>query len=210
MTPDTATVLTTLALYLAVVVSPGPSFALVSRTAAAGERRAAFGATLGLAVGATFYAVLTMTGMAVVLSRIGGLAQALQIAGGLYLVYLGVRTWLDAGAPLRAGDAAEGADTSDFGTGAWRGLLMCLSNPKAIAFFVGLYAAAVPPDTALWAKGAILLGAFAIEVAWYGAVTLLLSGRQVRRLYERWRRLFERAMGVMLAAFGLRLILSER
>jgi threonine/homoserine/homoserine lactone efflux protein len=209
LTQGAITVLTTLALYLAVVVSPGPSFALVSRTAA-GERRAALGVTLGLAVGGAFYAVLTMTGMALVLSRIGGLAQALQIAGGLYLIYLGVRTWLDASAPLGAADAGEGADASGFGTGARRGLLMCLSNPKAIAFFVGLYAAAVPPDTAFWAKGAILLGAFTIEVAWYGTVTLVLSGRQVRRLYQRWRRLFERTMGVILAVFGLRLVLSER
>lgn len=85
MTQDFATVLATLALYLAIVVSPGPSFALISRMAVAGERRAALGATLGLAAGATVYAVLTMTGLAVVLGQIGWLARALQVAGGGYL-----------------------------------------------------------------------------------------------------------------------------
>ena len=208
MSHDITTVVTTLVLYLAIVVSPGPSFALISRMAVAGERRAALGATLGLAAGGAFYALLTMTGMAVVISRIGGLAQALQIAGGAYLIYLGVRTWLNASASPRI--AAEDGDASNFAAGTRRGLLMCLSNPKAITFFIGLYAAAIPPDTALWAKAAILLGAFAIEIVWYGLVTLLLSGRSVQVWYGRWRAPFERGMGAILAAFGVRLIVWER
>lgn len=207
MTQDAATVLTTLALYLAIVVSPGPSFALISRTAVAGERRAALGGALGLAVGATVYAILTMTGLAVVLSRIGWLTRALQLAGGAYLIYLGIRTWLDASAPLRATVGDGGV--SDFMTGARRGFLMCLSNPKAIAFFVGLYAAAIPTDTALWAKGAILAGAFVIELGWYGAVALVLSGRHVRGMYERGRKPFERVMSTILTAFGVRLLLER-
>ena len=208
MSHDVTTVLATLLLYLAIVVSPGPSFALVSRMAVAGERRAAYGATLGLAAGGAFYAVLTMTGMAVVVSQIGGLAQALQIAGGAYLVYLGVRTWLDASAPLLGTTADERA--SSFGKGLRRGFIMCLSNPKAIAFFVGLYAAAIPVGTGLWAKAAILVGAFLIEVVWYGLVTLMLSGRSVRALYERLRTPFERGMAVILAGFGVRLIVFGR
>lgn len=207
MTQDFATVLATLALYLAVVVSPGPSFALISRMAVAGERRAALGATLGLAAGATVYAVLTMTGLAVVLGQIGWLTRALQVAGGVYLIYLGIRTWLDAGVPLRP--AAAGADASDFVTGARWGFIMCLSNPKAIAFFVGLYAAAIPSGTAIWAKGTILAGAFAIELGWYGAVTLVLSGRRMRGLYERGRKPFERVMSAVLAAFGVGLLLER-
>ncbi len=207
MGQDAATVLTALALYLAIVVSPGPSFALVSRMSVAGERRAALGAALGLAVGATVYAVLTMTGLAVVLARVGWLARALQVAGGAYLIYLGIRTWMDSSAPLRA--TAGRGDPSEFATGARRGFLMCLSNPKAIAFFVGLYAAAIPLGTALWAKGAILAGAFVLEVAWYGTVALVLSGRHVRGLYERGRKPFERVMGTILAAFGVRLLLSR-
>ena len=207
MGQDAATVLTTLALYGAIVVSPGPSFALVSRMSVAGERRAAIGAALGLAMGATVYAVLTMTGLAAVLARVGWLARALQVTGGAYLIYLGVRTWLDASVLLRV--TVGHGDTSGLATGARRGFLMCLSNPKAIVFFVGLYAAAIPLGTALWAKSAILAGAFALEVAWYGTVALILSGRHVRRLYERGRKPFERMMGVVLAAFGVRLLLSK-
>jgi threonine/homoserine/homoserine lactone efflux protein len=207
MTNDHGVVFTTLALYLAVVVSPGPSFALVSRMAAAGERRAALGATVGLAGGATVYAVLTMAGLAVVLAEIGWLAWMLQVGGGAYLLHLGIRTWRGVERPLQAPDAA--GDVSSAVRGVWRGFVMSLSNPKAIAFFVGLYAAAVPTGTATWAKVAILAGGFAIEIGWYGLVTLLLSGRQVRSLYMRGRGVIERAVGALLVVVGCRLILEK-
>lgn len=206
MSKDVATVIATLSIYLAIVVSPGPSFALVSRMAAAGERRAAFGATFGLATAATFYAILTMAGLAVVLAQIGWLARAVQFAGGAYLIWLGIQTWRSASMPLRSSGME---DASSFTQGLRRGAIMCLSNPKAIAFFVGLYAAAVPPDTALWAKGAILAGAFAIEIWWYGSMTLLFSGQQMRRFYERTRKYLERGIGLILTGFGMRLLFGK-
>ena len=89
------------------------------------------------------------------------------------------------------------------------GIIVNLTNPKVIAFFVGLYAVAIPPDAPLWTKVGVLAGGFAIEILWYGLVILLLSTRPVRRAYERLRYWIERVMGAVLAAFGLRLI-SER
>lgn len=61
------------------------------------------------------------------------------------------------------------------GRGLRMGVLVNLSKPKSIAFFVGLCAVAVPPGTAFWAKLTILLEGFVLEVDWYGLVTLCLS-----------------------------------
>lgn len=63
--------MTTLALQAAVVVSPRPDFALVTWLAVSGARRHAAGATLGLAIAATFYAVLTTSGLGLLLARVG-------------------------------------------------------------------------------------------------------------------------------------------
>jgi threonine/homoserine/homoserine lactone efflux protein len=60
---DLIVVLTVLTLYAAIVVSPGPNFALVSRLTLRREDRAAWGATLGLALAATFYGLLAMVGL---------------------------------------------------------------------------------------------------------------------------------------------------
>lgn len=207
MSPELVTIVTALGLYADVVVSPGPNFALISRLAVSGARQQATGATLGLAVAATFYAMLTMTGLALLLARVGWLASLIQVAGGCYLVYLGIMAW-------RSGDPATAVQPQPAGiNGAWRGfrtgLLVNLSNPKGIAFFIGLYAVAVPPDTAVWAKLAILFGGFILEIVWYSLVVLCLSSRPARLAYERFGRWIERGIGTLLAAFGLRLITEK-
>src|SRR3954454_6794567 len=94
MSRELVVILTTLGLYAAVLISPGPNFALVSRLAISGASRAAAGSALGFGLAASFYQVLTMTGLSLLLTKVGWLASAIQVAGGLYLVYLGVGAWL--------------------------------------------------------------------------------------------------------------------
>jgi threonine/homoserine/homoserine lactone efflux protein len=208
MSTELVTILTTLGLYAAVVISPGPNFALISRLAVSGAHQAATGAIFGLATAATLYALLSMTGLALVLTRIGWLAHAVQIAGGFYLIYLGVMAWLSSGP-----QAGNGQQQQPSANGLWRGfrtgMLVNLSNPKGIAFFIGLYAVAVHPETAIWAKSVILLGGFMLEVVWYGLVVVLLSSRPAKRAYQRFGQWIERGIGTLLAAFGLRLV-TER
>jgi threonine/homoserine/homoserine lactone efflux protein len=207
MTSESLIIATALGLYAVVVVSPGPSFALVSRLAIANGRITAFGATCGLALAATFYAILTMTGLALLLTRMGWLAALVQIAGGCYLIYLGATAWLSRSPEAAALQMQAGS------TGPWRGfrtgLLVNLSNPKAIAFFIGFYAAAIPLQTALWAKLVILLGGFLLELIWYGLVAVLMSSRPARKAYERFGRWIERSIGTLLGVFGLRLIAEK-
>lgn len=206
MGTDLITILGALGLYAAVVVSPGPNFALITRLAVSGARSTAFGATFGLASAATLYAVLSMTGLALVLTRVGWLASAVQILGGCYLVYLGVMAWLsDDATETRQQQVPSG----NLAVGFRMGALVNLSNPKGIAFFIGLYAVAVPPETALWAKAAILAGGFMLEIVWYSFAILLLSSRPARAAYQRFGRWIERGIGTLLVAFGLRLI-SEK
>lgn len=199
---------TVLLLYAAIVVSPGPNFALVSRLAISGARQTAIGATLGLACAATLYAVLSMSGLALLLTRIGWLAEAVQIAGGLFLVYLGIKGWLHRPAADDEGGIPFAKDS--FARGMRLGLLVNLSNPKGIAFFISLYAATIPLDTSMLARGAILSGGFALEILWYGLVVWLLSTGPARAAYRRFGVWIERVMGTFLVLFGLRLIFEKR
>jgi threonine/homoserine/homoserine lactone efflux protein len=204
---DLAVLATTLGLYVAIVLSPGPNFALVSRLAASGAREAALGSSVGFAVAATIYALVTMAGFAVILNELGWLARGVQIVGGVYLVWLGIGSWRRSKAHQAA--PQEGEDLLTGLQGVRLGTLVSFSNPKGIAFFIGLFAAAIPPGTALWAKIVIIVGVFTIELLWYGAVALLLSTSGPRAMYQRFRRSIERALGVMLIFFGVRLVVEK-
>ena len=208
MSADAFTVLTALALYAAATISPGPTFALITRLAVSGQRSAALGATLGLAIGATIYATLSLTGLALVITRIGWLATLVQVAGGGYLIYLGVTAWLTSHAaePVACNGRPGRHDSL---RGFRMGAIVELSNPKGIAFFLSLFAVSVPAGTALWAKLTILAGGFAIEVLWYSLVAIVLSSPPARRVYGRFGRWIERLIGTLLAGFGIRLITEK-
>lgn len=207
MSSEIAVVATTLGFYALAVASPGPNFALISRLALSGARSAAIGATLGLALSATFYAILTITGLSIALTRIGWLASLVQIAGGCYLIYLGVKAWLGAKHTL----SPECLGSAHNGTlnGLRTGIIVNLANPKVITFFLGLYAVTVPLGSSAWTKLALLMGGFLLEVLWYGLVIVLLSTPPARAVYDRAGQWIERAAGTALAAFGFRLI-SEK
>lgn len=207
MTPQIMIILTTLGLYAMAVVSPGPNFALISRLALAGCRKAAMGATIGLALSATFYAILTIAGLSVLLTRVGWLASLVQVAGGCYLVYLGVKTWLEAEPkPLGERSAPQQKSAQD---GFRMGIIFNLSNPKVITFFLSLYAVTMPAEAPLSTKLAVLLGGFLLEIMWYGLVILLFSTPPARAAYDRAGHWIERAVGTTLTVFGLKLI-SEK
>ena len=203
---DLPIIATALGLYLAGVVSPGPNFALVSRMAVSGAKQSAIGATVGLASASTLYAVLTMTGLALLLTQIGWLSAALQIAGGCYLIYLGLKAWLNADSQPY-GDTSRGVGS--FRSGLQSGTIVNLANPKCIAFFVSLYAVAIPASATLSTKFAILAGGFLLEIIWYGLVIALLSTTPARAAFKRFGIWIERAVGTLLAGFGLRLIAEK-
>lgn len=200
---DWTVLVATLTLYCGVTISPGPNFALVSRLAVGGARRAALGASLGFAVAATCYAALAITGLSVLISNVGLLGSLVQMAGGIYLVYLGISAWL----PARGKSAAAAqVECSNMWHGFRSGFLVDLANPKGIAFFIGLYGAAIPAGTARWAKIGIVAGGFLIELTWYSLVAYVLLAPVARGMYLRFGALIERVIGAALCAFGLQLI----
>ena len=208
MSQDVMVVVTTLGLYAGLVLSPGPGFALITRMAMSGAPRTAYAAAAGFAVAATFYAVLTMAGLAVLIAKVGWLAIAIQVAGGCYLIWFGVSAWLSG-----AREPADSEHNPALDPGLWRGfrigLLVDLSNPKGIAFFLSLYSVAIPPGTADWAKIAILIGGFMLEVIWYSLVARLFASGPARRVYRRFGHWIERTIGTALTAAGLRMIFSR-
>lgn len=153
---------TTLGVYAFVVVSPGPAFTLVAQTALSGHARVATGAIVGLASAAAFYAALSMAGLLLVVQSMGWALRALQILGGAYLIWLGVKIWRE----QRSGSGyvesmpgnTDAAWRIGFRAGMWRGMIVNLSNPKAVVFFVSIYAVAIPEHVSLATRLAILAG----------------------------------------------------
>lgn len=199
-------ILTALSLWMAAVISPGPSFMLVSQLAASRSRRAAFAACVGISMGSACYATLTLFGLSFLITGSALVVEGVRIAGGCYLIWLGIQSWRRAGSTAAAQALAE---TTVFG-GFRLGLATALTNPKAIAFFLGLFGAIFTPEMGTAPRIATILAGFTINISWYLLVSTLFSTEAVRRRYQRMKRWLDRIFGTIFILFGLRLTFGGR
>lgn len=191
------------------VVSPGPSFILVARTAVAHSRRAALASALGMAAGATTLALAALFGLHALISRLPSAYLALQLLGGAYLLYLAWKTWRSAREPLPL-DLTVSAPATGLPRHFCIAFATMLGNPKAIVQYGVIFAATLPAAPSVSLLVALPIGVFALELSWYLAVAFVLSSAAPRRAYLRMKTPIDRAAGLVLGALGARLLESAR
>ncbi len=193
------------------VVSPGPSFVMVARTAVAASRSEGLAAAMGMGAGGAFFATAALLGLQGVLLAVPSLYADLKGAGGLYLVYLGVQIWRGAAKPLLISGTARPEAT---GTGTWRGVLRGfttqVSNPKTAVVYASVFAAFLPEKQSLGFAIALVAAVCAVESGWYALVALALSSERPRSVYLRYKSWIDRAAGTVMVALGLKLVSSVR
>ena len=203
------TLLPILAVLVIGVISPGPSFILVARTAVAVSRSAALSSALGMAAGAALLALAALFGLNVLLQQIPGAYLALKVGGGLYLVWLAWKTWRGARQPIRLADTGTAQPAGKLRHVGMAALTM-LSNPKAAVQYGVIFAAMLPRDPAPALMAVLPAAVFTLEFGWYALVALALSATRPRDAYLRAKTGIDRLAGALLAALGLKLLLASR
>ena len=139
-----------LSVSLAAAFSPGPGVLMAISTASTQGAGRALYSSLGNALGVFIVATTAVAGLGLVLKTSALAFGALKVAGAAYLIYLGIKTWRQASAaPVQADasapSAAAAVQSSRLST--FRsGLLVAVSNPKAILFFTAVFPQFMPPD----------------------------------------------------------------
>jgi threonine/homoserine/homoserine lactone efflux protein len=188
------------------VAMPGADFTVVVRNALA-SRRAGVACAVGVAGGLLVHTALAVAGLAAVLVAVPVLFRTLQIAGGAYVLYLGVRAVRGALRPAPAGPDQEGETADGVGRSLRHGFLTNVLNPKAPVLFLSLLPQFVP-DGAPVLPRTLLLAAIVVVLAllWFPAVALLVDrlGTWLRR--PRTTRAVEGVTGGALTALGVTLL----
>lgn len=188
---------------LVLSVTPGPDMALVLRNSLRGGRPAAFRTILGVGFGLLGWAAATASGVAAVLAASSTAFTVLKIAGGAYLVFLGIQTLL----ALRRGESRAVATTGPTGSPFRQGLVTNLLNPKLAVFFTTLMPQFISEGDPVFAKSMLLAGVFvAIGMTWL-VVYAYAVGTVARS--RRFRRAVEAISGVVLIALGARLAIDR-
>ena len=216
MEPMTAVTLLAFAgLCLLLSVTPGPDTFLVLRISLQ-NARAGLAAALGSAIASMVWAGLVGVGLAAVLEDSAEVFRWLKIAGGLYLLYLGIsslirarRTQTSATAPSgTAGHPPRRSYTRMAGFGA--GALSTLLNPKVGLFYLAVVPQFIPHggntlDTAM------VLGAIesAIGFLYLAAVSIAAARAMAWLQRPRVSSWLERGSSGIIAALGLGVLASS-
>jgi RhtB (resistance to homoserine/threonine) family protein len=206
--------LTFLAAATLIIVAPGPDTLLVTRNVFRRGRRGGLVTAAGTVTGLALWSVAAALGLSALLatSRVG--YDVVRVAGGLYLIWLGVQSLRSHGAvPAASTEAApiEIAAPMPMRRAYLSGVLSNLLNPKIGVFFVTFLPGFVPAGAPVGATAAVLGALFVVETGLWLAVLVWLVGRGTGWLNRRdVRRWLDRATGVVLIGFGVRVAAEVR
>jgi threonine/homoserine/homoserine lactone efflux protein len=161
-----------LAVATLVVVTPGPDMTLVARNTFAGGRISGLATSAGTCSGLLVHATAAALGLSAVLLASSQAFTVVKIAGGAYLIFLGIRTIIGAG---RVTSIREGEKANHPWAAYRQGVLTNVLNPKVAVFFLSLLPQFVDPGPGFTWRLLLLSGLFiAMGLVWLTVYTLAL------------------------------------
>jgi threonine/homoserine/homoserine lactone efflux protein len=201
--PDLHVLLAFTAVTTVAMITPGPDMLFVLGCGLRGGPRAGLLATAGIATSEAIHVAVAAAGLAALFTAVPAAYTVMRIAGGAYLLYLGVRMI------RRRGDPADDLPAAMSGRRAYlSGVTTNLLNPKMVTFSIAFLPQFVDPARGgVWAQFAVLgVIMIVLEFLVDGAVGVL-AGRIGGRLRARRaiRRRIDAATGALFVLLGLRL-----
>src|SRR5215216_3570677 len=194
---------------LIVVLIPGTGVIYTITTGLTLKWRASLAAAIGCTLGIVPHILASILGLSALLNMSAQVFSTLKLAGALYLLYLAWNMWREAGRLEMNKTSTETSFTKIIA----KAIAINLLNPKLTIFFFAFLPLFVSrnspsPTVEMLILSAVFMGITFIVFALYGILAsgirtyLMNSSKAVKRLQQ--------AFAVMLAAFAVKLALSEK
>jgi threonine/homoserine/homoserine lactone efflux protein len=200
MSPASFAALSTVVLVAA--LTPGPAVTAIVARAVTDGLRPAMAINAGVVTGDLLFLVLAAGGMAAAARSMGGLFDALRIAGAVYLTWQGIALWR---ARPRVAQADRTGHERHFGRNYTAGLLLMFGHVQAMLFYAALLPGFVDLASLTAADLLLLLLMLVVVIGGVNTGYALLAAR-ARRFFANERAQFalHRTAGtLMLAAAAL-------
>jgi threonine/homoserine/homoserine lactone efflux protein len=193
---------------LIIATIPGPGIFYVAARTLSGGREAGIASTFGTALGGLVHVVAGGLGVSAIILASAQLFAALKLVGVLYLIWLGIRTFRQAGALPAVQISATGAKR------AFReGVLVEALNPKTAAFFLAFIPQFLEPAAAYPALQFMTLGLISVALNTFADVVVVAMASTARaNLVSKphFIRRLRQGSGLFIAGLGISLMLARR
>lgn len=191
------------AAFFVVTAFPGPANIAVATVSMSRGRRNGLLFGAGLSFGLAFWGVVAATGMGALLQGSAEFLFLLKIAGGLYLLWLAVQSG-------RAALGNGGKSLESVSDGRWfvRGLLLNLSNPKAVVAWMAALSMGLGGGDGTGAVVAATSVCMALGFLNYAGYAIAFSMPGFMAGYRRFRKWVDGVAACLFAVAGIGLIRS--
>lgn len=188
--------------------TPGPATLLIAATSMERGRPAGLATVAGIACGSCFWGLMAASGFAVALQTYAWVAEALRLIGGCYLIYLAFKAGR---AALRADPLPEikASDGQLLFVYYRRGLLLHLTNPKAIFVWLSAIAIAIPQGAPVLQAFVVVVVLELVAITIFTSYGFLFATAPARIAYKRIKRWVDGVSAAVFGAFGVGLILQR-
>ncbi|MFK7879323.1 MAG: LysE family transporter [Roseobacter sp.] len=184
--------------------SPGPATLAISGTSMRQGRLAGLTLAAGIVVGSASWGIMAALGFSAVMMAHVWLFETVRYLGAAYLFYLAIKS-LRAAWRGGAGAAPQVPHNRLFA----KGLLLHLTNPKAILGWGAVFSVALVPGSgplAVWGLFSTLICA---SMTVFFGYALLFSWGPIARGYSRARRGFELVFGLLFGAASFQILTAR-
>ena len=192
-----------LSIALLAIISPGPAVLLsVTNSLTYGFKKSVF-SSLGNIAGIFVVSSAAALGLGAVLQASTLLFSTLKIVGAIYLIYLGIRQWKS-----KHNIFEKSVETSKYNQGKResfvKGLLVAISNPKAILFFTALFPQFIDISKPIVIQFIILTSTF-MFFSFFVLVIYALTAHSAKCWFAKRNRTIwlNRISGTIFITFGL-------
>ncbi len=203
------TLLSVISIWSIAVITPGPNFFVTAQTTVMHSRLAGMFVVLGTCTGTIIWSLAGYFGIASLFRIAPWIYITLKVAGGSYLVYLGIKLMISSYRHGAKPDNPQENSQSLFSN--WRnGLMANLSNPKTAMFITSLFASALPKEPTIFIGMLIVTLMVVISLIWYSFVVFIFSSEKFGDCYNQIQKWVEGFAGIIFVAFGAKLVFENK
>lgn len=206
---DPSTYLTYVAVVLGLFLIPGPAVFLVLARSVSGGRQVGIATGFGIAFGDLLHTLMATLGLSAILMTSALAFEMVKYAGVAYLVYLGIRSFLEKQDDLELLTSRKMTASQAFRQAIFAEVL----NPKTALFFLAFMPQFINPSTgAVVSQFAVLGLTFAVLGAAFTSILAVGAGSVSGwiRSHRQIGRLQGKVIGSIYLALGARLAMQHR
>ncbi|BCU81425.1 lysine transporter LysE [Polycladomyces abyssicola] len=191
-------------------ISPGPDFAVVTRNSLSYGTRIGIATAFGIAAALTIHIAYTVGGYALILKQSLAVFTVIQLAGAIYLAWLGTQAIRSRPATETETETAKGNGEDTESKSGWQGFrdgFLCNAlNPKAALYFLGIFSQFLQPGDPQWYYWIYGLENIVAVGGWFILLAVIISSPRFRKVYHRYRHWSDRLLGAVLIFFSVRIL----